>query len=173
MLNRNEQDRIRELVAAVAAIFVQNPQAGDSDVVVAAVGAGIDAVEAELAVAFLPSAFARALMREQNWDADLPDAFQVKDRRNRWVRFRLSDSTIYRAAAELAEHQRVSHRAAFAAVAGRSAELNAIDKALTAGSDVRAGVFSPMALLRVPAEAISQRKPRWWNRLRELAVDGR
>ena len=163
-------DHVARVVANVATLFVSNPQADDDDIVNAAVAAGIDRLQAELAVAFLPAAFGRAVIRENTWSADLPDEFRVEDRVGKWVRFRLSDNPTYRAAADLAEHQRVAHRPAFSAVARRSAELGAISHAFSAGSDVRGGVFSPIALIRLSAEEISQRRLRWWNGVRRGAA---
>lgn len=154
------------LVATVAALFVQHPQAEDDEIVEAAVAAGVDPSRAELAVALVPCAFGRAVIRENQWTAQLPDEFRVPDRRGRSVRYRLSQSVLYRAAAMLAEQQRLEDRASFAAVAARSAELNAIGNASAAGSDVRDGVFSPLFLARLPAEDIAQRRLRWWHRMR-------
>jgi hypothetical protein len=160
-----DNGEIAEVVAIVAALFLERGDAEDDDVVEAAVAAGIDRLRAEIAVAFVPCAFGRALIREARWTDALPDKFQAMDRRGRYVPFRLSENETYRAAAQLAEHQRIAHRPPFAAVAGRSAEVHAIRKMSAGGSDVRGAVFSPVILGRLSAEDIPQRRLRWWHRV--------
>ena len=155
-----------EIVAAVASLLAALSGADDDEVVSAAVGEGIEQAEAELAVALTPCAFARALIRETDWEVWLPDEFRVQDSRGSIVRFRLSENPTYRAATELAEHQRVAHRDWFAAVAGRSAELNAVNAAFREGSDVKDGVFPAVYLARISAEEIARRRLRCWNRVR-------
>lgn len=162
----SDADETENVVDNVARLFVQFPDDTDGEVVERTSQGGVSLVAIELAIAFLPCAFGRALIREQHWMARLPDEFRARSRSGKYVRFRLSENPIYKAAAELAEHQRLARREWFAVIAARSAEINAINKAWSAGSDVTGGVFSPVFLVRVDAEDVRQRKLHWWQPMR-------
>lgn len=168
----SEADEVEKVIASVARLFVQFPHDTDDEIAERAAQGGVNLAAIELAIAFLPCAFGRALIREQGWTARLPDEFRARSSSGKYQRFRLSENAFYRAAAELAEHQRLSHRDSFAAIAARSAEINVISKARS-GSDIAGGVFSPVFLVRVDAEDVHQRKLRWWHSIRSEPPNSR
>lgn len=101
----------------------------DRELVKVLVGSGLPLGSAERLIAFLPIAFGRTVIRKLG-TVKFSDSFSIQ---NKVGLFQLSNEPIYRMAVEVAEsisdYPEVS-RDVFSAVALRSAELSAANKAL-------------------------------------------
>jgi hypothetical protein len=146
-----------DLFAWTVAAFVSNPEAPDDGIAQLLTAAGIPAGPAERAVAFLPLAFGRVLL------ADLGPRFadeyvEVDATRRVRARLKLSDDPLFAASLRSAKG---ADRAQMQAIALRSAEVNALNQALHAGSKAEDLVFTP-PLITLRATAQDTGTP-WWR----------
>ncbi|UTY59839.1 hypothetical protein [Massilia sp. erpn] len=124
-------------------IFMTLREHEDGELVKMLVGHGLPLESAERLVAFLPIAFGRRVIRQLG-AVKFSDSFSIRDKVGL---FQLSEEPIYRMAVEVAEsisdYPGVS-REAFSAVALRSAELSAANKALNAEESIDGAEFGPV-----------------------------
>src|SRR5580765_3038595 len=85
-------------VAKVAVLLAQVPGVDDDAIVNLAAEEKIDRELAALAVAFIPVAFGRLIIRESDWSLHVPDMFIARASNGKWCRYRLSQNTTYQAA---------------------------------------------------------------------------
>ena len=134
--------------------------------------AGLDALDAELAVVFVPIAFARVLLGQMGAGA-FPTTYLVQDRRGSWVARSAPDELWYRAALRVAtatvthgygsdECASTPSKAVFGTVVSRSPELALASDLLDRKGDLSAAAFHPPRLLRVTAESFAPGH-RWWR----------
>jgi hypothetical protein len=96
-------------------------------------------------VEFMPLAFGRLLL--EGTGVQLSDVYSRLDREGcEKVQARLIDEPVYRQALAIAREVASQDQVAFMAVAGRSSELNAVSKALYAGSKPESLLVSPPVL---------------------------
>ena len=154
---------MRDALQRAVAVFRNNPQADDSELVDALCAAGIERSVADAVVVFLPIAFTRVVMQKSG--VTFSDAY---------IRAR-SDGTFSR---ELSLHEHPVFVAAtqlavagispddLTAVAIRSAEMGAINNALHAGSQLADLVMSPVVVMwddGFPAFHRRARRRAWWQ----------
>jgi len=112
-----------ERLAWAITAYMSNPDASDADVADLLVRNGVPSGVATRAVAFLPLAFGRRLLRGL---ITIPDAFVVDGRE-----VPLASEPLYAIAEALAEHAGREH---IERIGLRSGEFNAVNQALNAGS---------------------------------------
>lgn len=160
-------EEARDIVMALVHTVERQPELSDDGLIEALAGCGMNRQDAKLAVAFVPTAFARVAYMKPD-SPIFPKIFEAKDRRGHWIAYWLASQPVYRAAALVAVQTAVHGfltKEQYTRVAGRSAELGAVSNALCAGSEIRGGVFSPVALIGVSAEEIGkQGRVRCWER---------
>jgi hypothetical protein len=149
---------MQSVVHVSQAVAMMKAQSGQEDhtVIEALVASGIDSNDAEWLVALLPVAFTRVLFKSGG--PSFADTYQcMREDGSVSGEHRLSDEPIFVHALAIAD---TADRETMLAVAGRSAELNAINKALHAGSKLENLVLSPPIFLR--ASRLQSAKP-WWK----------
>lgn len=124
-------------------VFVALREHEDSELVRMLVGRGFPLESAERLVAFLPIAFGRRVIRQLG-TVKFSDSFSIRDKVGL---FQLSEEPIYRVAVDVAEsmtdYPGLSSEV-FSAVALRSAELSAANKALNAEDSIDGAEFGPV-----------------------------
>ncbi len=108
-------------------------------------GRGYKTDVAERFVAFMPIAFGRVVINKIG-NVTFTSSYKVDEQNGE---FSLVEEPIYRLAYELATEsydKGVLEREVFSAIATRSAELNAVSKALNSGEDINDATFSTLRL---------------------------
>ena len=161
-------------VLRVVDIIAAEPEIDDDVVVARLIGDGVGTVDAELLVRFVPSAMSFGLLRQLGV-AKFPSVYLLRTASGRWVEFSLATEHYFTSALQLGHDivtqgytERVG-REAFQAVTLRSAEMDAANKALFAGSELAGSTVGPPTLLGItPDEDVASRPgygPRrpWWR----------
>jgi hypothetical protein len=129
---REENGAVGPLLAALLSMAGERPELGDSDLVQALVARGFETKAAERTVIFAPVAFGRYLLRDMGIKFD--PTFEVRgDRFQTTSPLPLDQMAEYVAAVRAAPIV-ASSSPGFRALALRSAEVNAVNSALTKGS---------------------------------------
>lgn len=161
-------------VLRVIELMTSRSGVGDDEVIAALVGDGIGPADARLLVLFVPIALAYPMLRRLGVTG-FPGFYTVRSASGRWVYLPLAGEHYFTAALAWAEElfardpaDRSLDAAAWNAVAGRSAEMDAINNMLAAhGAEaVRGAVVSPPALAGITAEEIAASRPPprpWWR----------
>jgi hypothetical protein len=152
-----------ERVMRVIDLIAARRDISDEDVVVALVEEGIDEVDAELLVRFVPCAFSFALLKLLGVGI-FPSTYQVQNSAGQWVEFPLSAEHYFSAALgvgyEVTTHgytERVS-KATFEALTLRSVEMRAVNEYFRSGGtreELAGSTIDPPTFLGVTAEKIS------------------
>lgn len=153
----------REILQRSVPAFVRNAEFTIDVVRIGLITSRIPPRDIEDILAFMPLAFARDLMNTMG--ISFPDEYVRIDAEGRErLRAKLSDEPWFRESQKLApEVMRELGSDAFMAVASRSAELDAVNQALHAGSQPADLVFAPPVMRwseETPAPA--PKKP-WWK----------
>jgi len=133
-----------ENLIEISDVFVEAPDE-DQDLIVQVIEKGFSKNEAERVVGFMPIAFGRAVI-EQVSEVTFSEKYKVKENSKEYS---LNDEPIYCTALNLAKEsydKGVIEQATFAAIATRSAELDAVNKALNEGQDLTGAKFAPVLL---------------------------
>jgi hypothetical protein len=163
-----DADRWRELVLQAVHVMCEGP-ADEDEIVRRLMDAGIERIDAEKALAFVPMAFAHVQLRNEG--AELPTTFGVYSELSDPPQFLLAGEPGYVAAvveARVAFEQGILTRTEYACVADRSAEMNVVRQLLARGGsagDLR--LISPV-LGRLPIDAfkpeiVAPHGRRWWQ----------
>ena len=142
------QTPIQETVRLAVALLTQHPPLDDAGVVELLVQSGVALPTAHDLTAFVPLGFTRALLGTSGVTFQ-PTYVRIHPHTQTPTRYRLADEPIFVAAYALGQQMMApgSDRAHFFAVAGRSAEMRALNQALHAGSKIEDLVCSePMFL---------------------------
>lgn len=144
-------------VAQFIEIMAQHPTADDDAFVEMLVGKGVQPLDAELLLAFVPSAFAWTLFKKMGLQK-FPNTFFICDEHEHHQEYGLSSQHYFAAALNLAWNV-VTHgytafinKSVFQAIATRSAELNATNSALNAGERVEDLTLLPLTLYRIDGQ---------------------
>lgn len=129
----SDDDHVRILsdIARLLRIASEEPELDDVVLFDRLVAAGVERGRAWRLVTFVPIAFGRTIIDALGIDA--PPTYLRRNGRGRDKRRRLRDEPEFRAAADHLDD--FSGRAGFKELAVRSAEVNAVNNALKAGSD--------------------------------------
>jgi hypothetical protein len=158
-------------VLDIARVIHASPDLKDDALVPRLQQAGLAPLDAELAVVFVPVAFARVILGQMG-AGPFPDTYLVQNRKGAWVERVTSDEPWYRAAVRVAAatvvHGYGSQECAdaptkdeFGAAVDRSPEMALASDLLDAKGDLTAATFHPLRLLRVTAESFAPRP--WWQ----------
>jgi len=151
----------RQGVIDTVHIVDASPDASESELVTALEAKGYSHLHAEKLCAFVPSAFAWALLRKMGLDS-FPSTYIATSLGGDDVQLPIAHEHYFTAALELASHT-LAHgwtdevsKQAFDAVARRSAELNAANQLLEAGKQLRGATLQPLRVLGFSAEWASE-----------------
>lgn len=150
----------------VARTLAAHGDADDEELSAALQQAGLDALDAELALVFVPLAFGRVAFERMGSVPTFAPAYEVKARDGTTVARPIAAEPWYRAAAEVARtHLADAARATarpdrltqeeFKAALRRSPEVAAAGELLQDGGEPADLVFVEPFLMRVPAEALT------------------
>lgn len=120
---------------------------------------GYSRIEAEKLNVFVPSAFSWPIIKKLEIDS-LPDHFIAMSIDGAEVRIEVGSQHYFTAALVLAFStiengwNAIVSRKAYETVAGRSAEMDAVNKVLDAGGSLRGATLSPLVLERLSAEEL-------------------
>ena len=163
-------------VLCVVDIIASEPTIDDNAVVSRLVSEGVETVDAELLIRFVPCAMAFGLLK-QCGVAKFPSTYSLRTSAGRWVELPLVGEHYFTAALQLGFEivtqgytGRVS-REVFQAVVTRSAEMNAANKAIESeGRSALAGAtIGPPALIGITPEQVAASRPQhnfkrpWWR----------
>lgn len=125
----------------------------------------IDQMLARRLFDWLPEAFGFVLVPHIS-KVQLPTTFSARKKSGEWVQFPLEREPIVALSVTLASQMYHSEeRPAFSRVALRSSAVDAVNRALSEGSDLEGATLSGPALNGVPAEIYSPRSVSFWRRL--------
>ena len=150
---------IKDLIT-LSEIFL-NASEEDGDLVRIVEQKGYKTVDAERYVAFMPIAFGRVVINRIG-KVSFSSLYKIKE--NSRV-YSLEKEPIFCMATDLAikcYEQGIVDKEVFSAIATRSAELNAVDKALNAGDDINGAEFAPIFLFGYKTLG---KKKRWFSHL--------
>lgn len=141
------------LVVRVADLHREHPGVPDDRVVELLVAEGIARHEALFAAVIVPIAFGRPVLQKLGI-VPSPD-FLLKDESGAWVSYLFGEQPISRAALRVAVARFVhGPRDAFTPSAKRSAELDAVSKALAANASLSGATLSPPCVWGVSPEEL-------------------
>lgn len=164
-------------VLRVVEIITGQPDIADNEVVALLVAEGVGRVDAELLVRFVPSALSQPVLKRLGIVFSF-DFYIARTKAGRVVHFPLAAEHYFTAALAWAEELLAQEPAArpitleaYNAVAGRSPEMDGINKLLehSGPEGVRGAVVGPLALGGVTAEEITASRPGggrgrpWWR----------
>ena len=155
----------RERFLRAIATMGSQVEGGDVEMSTALIDAGFGRLESDLLVALTPMAFSRPILEELGVN-HFVDSVSAKNKHDQWVQVPLASLPIYAIALKMArEHRRtgVLDNRIFKALALRSAELNAADKALNAGVNIK-GATAATCLVALRVEDLVPTT--WLARLR-------
>jgi len=96
----------------------------------------------------------------------LPTTFSAKNKRGDWIELDLSVEPIFHSAIRLATHMfHNGPQSTFSNIAGRSALLGAVNRALNEGRSLKGATLSGPALISIPAETYLPPAPSIWRKL--------
>jgi hypothetical protein len=122
---------------------------------------GFSHVEAEKLCAFVPSAFAWALLERMGVQS-FPSYYTAVDKTGREIQLPLDREPYFTAALQLASEtikngwSPILTREKFERVANRSAEMGAANKLLHSGGSLAGAELLPLRVFRIPAEPASE-----------------
>jgi hypothetical protein len=146
-------DQFLALANMVVELYDRRPELDEAGVSSILESEGTPLAHAVLAACLVPSAFGRVLI--QQLGVEIADEFQVQSERGDWVAYSFSEHPIGRAAMIVAVGFYVhGPRSTFQALATRSVELNAVNKALNSGVDVQGGRCSSTKVYGVFSEQL-------------------
>lgn len=130
---------------------------GELELVAALEREGFSHVHAEKLCAFVPSAFAWALLKRMGLKT-LPSSYVVLDGMGREAHLPIADEHYFTAALQLASETlqngwtRILTREKFESIVNRSAELQAANKLLHSGASLAGAELTPLRVFRISAE---------------------
>jgi hypothetical protein len=161
----------------VVDLITARPDIRDDEVVTALVGEGVGQVDARLLVLFVPCALSYPVLRRLGVTS-FPSLYIVRAKSGRIVHLPLASEHYFTAALDWAERLFAQDPAdrplsveAWNAVAGRSAQMDCVNKMLASHGPeaLRGATLSPMVMGGITAEEIAasrqaDRRPRpWWR----------
>jgi len=144
-------------VLTVVNILAGSPTMDELELVAALEREGFSHVQAEKLCAFVPSAFAWALLKRMGLQS-FPSYYTALDRAGREVQLPLDREPYFTAALQLASEtlengwNPVITRQNFECIISRSAELNAANKLLNSGGSLASAELLPLRVFRISAE---------------------
>jgi hypothetical protein len=145
---------LTDIVATAIAVMARESEADDDELTQHLIAAGLAPDVAARMVVFLPMAFAHRLLHDLG--AAVPRVYQQADAADSHVEHVLYEEPVYIEALAA----RLADKGTFQAVAFRSAEMNAANKALLNGSDAADLEFLPTIVSREFLEPPSRA---WWQ----------
>jgi hypothetical protein len=162
---------VRDAILSAIPVFAAHPQGGPSDVRAGLEAAGVPAGLAAEVVEFLPLALARAMLHGMG--VRFSDHYVRQTAQGQVIGQKLlADEPVYREGLAIADEVIGMGEDAFMAVAGRSEEYRAVNRALNAGSRAEELECRPPILLanyddrRAFDDTSGGRQPRakaWWQ----------
>jgi hypothetical protein len=135
----------KEHIVNLISVFSGSENLEDEDLINKLRENGLNMEEAERLIAFFPIAFGRVIINTLG-NVDFSDLYRIKENGKE---FKLTDEPIYKLAENVALESYETGlvgRELFSAIATRSAELNAVNKALNEDVDLNSAVFKPVLL---------------------------
>jgi hypothetical protein len=154
--HRIAEQRIYQFVQVIA----QSPEADDDTVVESLVKIGLPRIDAELLLAFIPSAFAWIVMQKMGLES-FPSTFYLCDEKDVETEYLLSSQHYFSSALLIAEdifsngYTPQISKALYQSIALRSAEMNATNSLLKAGKSLKGAKLQPLRLYRIDAQQFS------------------
>jgi hypothetical protein len=156
-----EEGKTRKAVETVVEIVAESPNISELELVAALENKGFSHFDAERLCAFVPSAFAWALLKRMGLQS-FPDHYVAFDKLGKENKFPIGRERYFTAALELASHT-IEHgwsplltRVKFESVAFRSAEMGAVNKLLNSGGTIANAELLPLHVFRIPAEVAQE-----------------